>query len=145
MDVSVYVPAEELERFGKKAAELGAPVVADPVPFAERSRIFPLRLPGGTVVDFMLATLPFELGAIERARIVEYEGIQIRVVTPEDLIIYKIVSDRPQDYLDVVGILRRQSDLNVAELTLTIQGWSQDLAEDQILDRWGKALKQAGR
>jgi len=117
----------------------------DPVQFAERSRILPIRLPDGVVVDFMLATLPFEFDAIERAKTVEHEGVEVQVVTPEDLIVYKIVSQRPQDYLDIVGILRRQEDLEVGSLSKKIEAWAKDLGETEISERWNRAMKEAGR
>jgi len=145
LDFAVNISGRTLEEFADVAAQLGMPLLEDPLVFAERSRIFPVRLPDGIVVDFMLATLPFEFDAIERAKTVEHEGVEVRVVSPEDLIVYKIVSTRPQDYLDIVGILRRQVDLKVEGLTQRIEAWAKDLGDSEIIDRWNRAMSQSGR
>lgn len=61
-------------------------------------------------VDIMLVDTAFDAAVIQRGRVVEIPGIniQLRVCTPEDLIIYKLVSTRPRDQADAPGIVKRQ-------------------------------------
>lgn len=145
LDFSVDLSGREAVELADLARELGEPAIPNAVDFAERSRVFPVRLPGGIVVDFILATLPFELEAIKRARKINFEGIQMRIVAPEDFIIYKAISSRSQDYRDIVGVLRRQDDLNIDKLDRDIQSWSAELEDPTIIDRWQNALKESGR
>ena len=58
-----------------------------------------------------LADVSFDEAAIQRSRAIELEtGAVAQVRTGEDLIIYKIISTRPQDHVDVENIIRRQGD-----------------------------------
>lgn len=59
LDVTVEVASGGLDAFATLVMELGTPLPKDPVPFAERTRVLPVRTREGVVVDFVLATLPF--------------------------------------------------------------------------------------
>jgi predicted nucleotidyltransferase len=47
-------------------------------------------------------------GITDRAAIVEFEGLKLRIATPEDLIILKLLAGSLQDIEDARGILRSQ-------------------------------------
>ena len=54
------------------------------------------------------------------------DDVWIETCSAEDLVIYKLVAARPQDLVDVAGIVRRQrSALDVAQ----IRRWGQQFAE----------------
>ncbi len=62
-------------------------------------------------IDLLLADTPFDIQAIQRARLVNIQSdLTITVCTSEDLILYKMISTRPRDREDVQGIVRRQGD-----------------------------------
>lgn len=83
--------------------------VAEPVAFALANRVLLLRSAGGIGIDIALGGLPFEEDAVIRAKPVELEqGAWLRICTAEDLIIMKAFADRPQDRVDLRGILVRQ-------------------------------------
>jgi hypothetical protein len=64
----------------------------------------------GTRFDLLLADTPYDVLAIQRGRLFEIEpGLAIRLCSPEDLIIYKLISTRTRDHEDVRGIIRRQA------------------------------------
>ena len=70
---------------GSGAASSGAPI-ADAIEFARQHQILLLEhRASGTPVDVGLAWLPFERQALERATIVDFGGVPVRVATPEDL------------------------------------------------------------
>ena len=76
---------------------------------ARQMGIIFLQDASGTRIDLMLADMPFDQMVIERARKVAVTpDIVARLCTPEDLIIYKMLSTRPRDQEDVRGIVRRQ-------------------------------------
>jgi hypothetical protein len=88
--------------------------VEDPVTFALANRVLLLRSAAGIGIDIALGGLPFEEDAVARANAVELEqGAMLRICTAEDLIIMKAFADRPQDRLDVRGILVRQGPENL--------------------------------
>jgi hypothetical protein len=63
----------------------------------------------GTRLDLMLADTPYDGLAIQRGREVKIQpGIRIRVCSPEDLIIYKLISTRLRDHEDAESVIQRQ-------------------------------------
>jgi hypothetical protein len=88
--------------------------VSDPASFALTNRVLLLRSSTGIGIDIALGALPFEESAIARARQVELEpGARLQICSAEDLIVMKAFADRPQDRLDVRGILVRQGTGNL--------------------------------
>lgn len=65
-----------------------------------------------------------------RARLVELQpGMAVRLCSAEDLIVYKMVSVRAQDRVDVEGIIRRQGERLDDHY---VEGWLRQF--DQALD-----------
>lgn len=56
-------------------------------------------------IDFVFSLTPFERQAIERSRIVEIDGIPVRYISLEDLIVTKTIAGRPRDLEDVKGVI----------------------------------------
>ena len=81
----------------------------------------------GVKIDVALAAFPFEIEAIERATPWTLgESVALRSCSAEDLVVYKLVAGRPQDLVDVEGIVRRQEDrLDVDR----IRRWGLEFAE----------------
>jgi predicted nucleotidyltransferase len=61
----------------------------------------------GIRVDFVFSLTGYERQAIERGRLVELGGTEVRFAALEDLIILKLVAERPRDIEDVRVILAR--------------------------------------
>lgn len=65
----------------------------------------------GTRLDLLLADTPYDETAIQRGREIEIEtGVSIRICSPEDLIIYKLISTRLRDHEDAGSVITRQAD-----------------------------------
>jgi hypothetical protein len=102
VDVDVTIVVDET-KVPETVAAIGQRVrvaVGAPVPFVRDTRVLPLDSASGVRIDVIFALLPFEVEAIGRARTVRLAGRDVRVVTPEDLILMKIISDRPRDAAD---------------------------------------------
>jgi hypothetical protein len=85
------------------------PLVANPMEFGLRNRVLPVRTKAGFKADIALGGLPFEEQAVNRATDYAYaEGVSLRVCSAEDLVVMKAFAARPQDWIDVEGILIRQ-------------------------------------
>lgn len=61
-------------------------------------------------VDLLIAKTPFEMEAIGRRRLATVYGRSCHVVTPEDLVVYKVVSGRSQDLADVEDVARTRRE-----------------------------------
>ena len=90
--------------------------------FALSYRVVLLETASGIPLDISLAALPYEERVIERSTDFEFaSGCVVRTCSAEDLVVLKAVADRPQDWLDVEGIVVRQGarldrDLMTGEL-----------------------------
>lgn len=145
LDITVDVSGDGLAAFVTLAAEIGEVLPDDPIAFAERTKVLPVRTPDGITADFVIATLSFELEAITRARPVEVEGTPVPICSPEDLIIHKVVSERARDHEDVVGVLRRQGrSLDLASLDRAVGGLADQMEEPEVAERYRQAKRAAG-
>lgn len=85
----------------------------------QRGFVF-FRDPSQIRIDLVLAETGFDLEAMGRALPVEMlPGISLKICSPEDLLVYKMISNRPRDNDDVPGIIRRQKNLD----DLYIEHW----------------------
>ena len=96
-------------------------------------------------VDVALAAFPFETEAIEVATPWALGAVSLRTCSAEHLVVYKLVAARPQDLVDVDGIVRRQGRRLDLDL---IRRWGRefaDLKEDpDLLRPFEEALRNAG-
>jgi predicted nucleotidyltransferase len=59
-------------------------------------------------VDLLVAKTDFEVQALVRAVPVDVGGLQVPVVTPEDLVVYKLLANRTRDRDDVRAVIQTQ-------------------------------------
>lgn len=98
--------------------------ITDAAQFAAQNRVLLLRTPDGFGIDVALGAMSFEASAIDRSSNVELvPGAVIRTCSAEDLIVHKAFAARPQDWVDIEGVVLKQR----GQLRWT-QIWS-DLAE----------------
>ena len=74
--------------------------------FALGHRVLLLRANNGIPLDVTLGALPFEDKAVATASAEEIvAGVQLQLAPPGALVVFKVFADRPQDWLDVEGII----------------------------------------
>jgi hypothetical protein len=143
LDVTISVDPERFQAtIGRITAEF-TPLVSDPVKFATDTRVLPIVL-DSVPVDIIFAALPYEEGAIARARAIQlrHGSVSVRVCAPEDLILHKIVSSRPRDHEDVEGVFRyRHAELDYAYLDPRIEELAAALSDRTMLD-WYNSLRR---
>lgn len=101
--------------------------ISDAGQFALDRRVLLLRTPAHVNVDVALAAHPFEADAIAQARTWRpAKDLDLRVCPAEHLIVYKLVAARPQDLVDVMGIVRRQRGRLDVDL---VRRWGREFAE----------------
>jgi hypothetical protein len=144
IDVTVLVPEAGLSAFLAEVARAYTVLPRDPLEFAQRTRVIPVRDPGGVRVDLILATLPYEEEAVRRAVPFPVAGRPVRLCTAEDLILHKIVSSRPRDREDVAGIVARQGErLDREYLDPRVEALAEGLEQPEMLAFYREALRRA--
>lgn len=86
------------------------PRIDDAAAFAEVNRVLLLRAPSGVGLDIALGGLPYEELIVQRSSPFSYPpGLSLRTCAAEDLIVLKAFADRPKDWMDIEGVIVRQS------------------------------------
>jgi hypothetical protein len=115
--------------------------------FALTYRVLLLETVAAVPVDVALAAFPFEIEALDLASSWEVvPGVQVTTCAAEHLVVYKLVAARPQDLIDVEGVVRRQRErLDVKR----VRFWGEQFAElkedPDLLRPFEDALKLSGR
>lgn len=90
-------------------------------------------------IDCILATTNYERKAIDQAVPARIEGHELSVLTPEDLIVFKLIAGRARDYEAVAAIINSRGErLEVDYIT----GW---LEQFGVAERWDRAKEEAKR
>lgn len=137
-DVDVTVEVSR-ERVGDLIAALGEagfkPRVTDPAAFAAKASVIPFfHKPTRMPLDLVIAGDGLEREFLDRARRVVFAGATVRMLTPEDLVITKVLAGRPQDLLDVEGVLDAQKgSLDVARVRRVLGELEAALADVELL------------
>jgi hypothetical protein len=80
--------------------------------FALDHRVLLLRATNGIPLDVTLGALPFEDKAVASASAEEIvAGVRLQLAAPGALVVFKVFADRPQDWLDVEGIIVKSGRL----------------------------------
>jgi hypothetical protein len=78
--------------------------------FARTTRVLLLKAQSGVGLDIALGGLPFEERAVGRSSLFTFPpDVPLRTCSAEDLIVLKAFADRPKDWVDVDGIIIRQT------------------------------------
>jgi predicted nucleotidyltransferase len=85
----------------------------------------------GIDVDVFLAETAYQQILMTRRRVAEIEGSRVVLVSPEDLILLKLVANRPRDLVDVQEILFTLGELDRDYL----REWAPKLGVAEALDR----------
>jgi hypothetical protein len=86
------------------------PRIEDAARFALTNRVLLLRTTSGVGLDIALGGLPFEESVVARSSAYTFPSdVFLRTCSAEDLIVLKSFAARPKDWLDVEGIIVRQT------------------------------------
>ncbi|MBI3324480.1 MAG: nucleotidyltransferase, partial [Candidatus Omnitrophica bacterium] len=109
VDLTIWIAEDQMEPLITLLVQAFPARTGDPVAFAKETRVLPLVTRDGVQIDVIIGQLPFEQEAIQRAALQPIQGTAVRVCQPEDLVIYKLVSERLRDLEDVRGIIQQQA------------------------------------
>jgi hypothetical protein len=145
LDVTVSVPEPAWGEFIARVGERYVLRLTDALAFAHSTRVIPAATRSGVPVDLLLAGLPYEEEAIARSRPVEVAGVTVRVCAPEDLILHKLVSERPRDREDVEAVIVRQGGaLDLGYIGPRLRELATTLERPDMLDLYRACLRRAG-
>jgi hypothetical protein len=111
VDLKILLGREEVDRLLAALTPDYTPLFPNPrQALKEQGMLFVQDL-AETRLDLLLADTPYDVQAIRRGQSVEVQpGATICVCSPEDLVIYKLVSTRLRDHEDAASVVRRQCD-----------------------------------
>lgn len=136
-DLKVLVTAMTIAQFRAEVEAQFRPYRRPWLGRAESALIVSIEATPDMVVDMLVAVLPYEELAIQRAELIEVEGLTLPVCTAEDLIIHKVIADRPKDWLDIEKILLRQRGrLDATYIRDWLMQFAEALEKPELLTRF---------
>ena len=136
VDVTVEVALEDALGFTADMQRAGFDLrVRNVEDFVAKTRVLPfLHRQTGMPLDVVLAGPGLEELFLQRVREVEIAQTTIPVISPEDLIVTKILAGRSKDIEDIRGILReRQKSLDLDLIRETLHLLEQALGQSDLL------------
>lgn len=128
VDAMFLLSIQDIPRLLEAAKEEGIePRIENAAEFAKKSRVMLMKhVLSDTNIDISLGVMPFEQEMVDRSVVHQIdEALQIRLPTPEDLIIMKAIAHRPKDFEDIRTIAEKYPDLDVRR----IEGWVKAFGE----------------
>lgn len=110
VDVTAKSPVREVDDLAANLQRRGFTVRVDELAeFVRRTSVIPVVHDATEIpVDLVLAGPGLEDEFLARAIRIEIEGTDVPFISPEDLIVTKLLAGRPKDVEDVRGILAKQ-------------------------------------
>ena len=142
LDAVFLLSVDDIPRLLQEAARQGIePRIPDAEAFARKNRVLLLRhTTSGTDIDLSLGTLPFEYEMVERSSLVNVGALQLRLPTPEDLIIMKAIAHRPKDLADIEAIAASHPDLDEERIRDWVEQFGEALDLPELWDEISKYL-----
>ena len=110
-------------------------LTGDPAVFAQQTGALPAQDPKtGIRIDLIFSWMPFEASALKRARTFDVGGVGVNFVSPEDLIVQKIVAGRPRDLEDIRWVIKKNPNLDLQYVRHWLEQF-EDTLELSLLDQ----------
>ncbi len=98
---------------------------------------------GTTYVDLFFANTEFHEGMARRARRKPFLDTKINVISPEDLLVCKMLFDRPSDWIDIEAVVRaKRVELDQGYLESALEMFVE--RSDARFARWHQIMRQGG-
>lgn len=135
LDAVILLSTSDLPRLIEVAAQEGmVGRIVDAEFFARQNRVLLLKHESsGIKIDISLGILPFEAEMIERGQEISVGNIQLRLPTPEDLIIMKAVAHRSKDLADIKAIAASHPNLGIERIRFWVEQFGEAL---DLPDLW---------
>ena len=146
VDVTLKLSSDSPDELLAAMRAAGFTLRIDDPEFVRRTRVLPfLHEATGMPLDIVLAGSGLEDEFLDRARVVDLGGVEVPVISPEDLVIAKVLAGRPKDTEDVRGVLRAQGPgLDAARIERILGLLEEALGQGDLLPAW-RALRDRDR
>lgn len=144
IDAMFLLSIKDIPQLLEAASEEGIePRIENAAEFARKSRVLLLKhVISNTNIDLSLGVLPFEQEMVERSVVHQVdEALQLRLPTPEDLIILKAIAHRPKDMEDIRILADKYQNLNVARIEKWVKQFAEVLEMPSLWDDIAGILK----
>jgi len=145
IDITFILEIDKIEWFIKELRKVGIyPIPENPESFVKKTMVLPCEDRNTKFrIDFILAFTPYEIQAIKkRSKKVKIQNEFINFVSPEDLIIHKIFSNRPKDIEDVQNILNSVKKVDVDYIKKYLKEFEKAFPGERFLSTFSKLLKE---
>jgi hypothetical protein len=131
IDITLGVGVDHLDRMKAIVERLGLKYLTDRIDdFVKQTMVLPvIDEKSGIRIDFIFSFSPYEKQAIERARNVPFGRTLVKFASLEDVVIHKLIAERPRDIEDVQSMLLKNPGYD----SQYIQKWLSEF--DSALDK----------
>ncbi len=140
VDLKVLLERNDADRLLALLAPDYVSLLPDPHQLLQKQAMIFVQDLLGTRLDLLLADTPYDVAAIQRGRTIELQpGVVIRLCSPEDLVIYKLISTRARDHEDAQSVLRRQgSSLDDNYVLDWLRQFEQALDDSTLVEEYNR-------
>lgn len=143
VDVTVEYSVERVDELTSLLGRHGlVPRVEDVPAFAARTRVVPMEHPAtGFPVDVVIAGPGLEEVFLARSRTLELGDLRLPFISPEDLLVSKVLAGRDKDREDVRGILRSGESLDLSVVRETLHLLDEALDRDDLVAAFDETVR----
>jgi Nucleotidyl transferase of unknown function (DUF2204) len=143
VDITAVIDDATRDEFVDAMRRHGFQLLFDDDDFISRTRVLPFVFENGVPLDVVLAGPGFEQDFLDRAIHVDVDGASIPMISPEDLVITKVLAGRPKDIDDVRGVLREQArSLDIERIRYILDLLEQALGQSDLLRTFESELER---
>ena len=148
VDVTARVPARLPNTVWVDAVQQHGfqPRFDDPA-IIEEGRVLPfVHRATGLPVDVVLAGPGLEDEFFARAAVHDFDGVAVPIVDVSDLVVMKVLADRPKDIEDVIALLTiQEAAIDLTRVRHTLQMLESALGQSDLIPALDQALAHARR
>jgi hypothetical protein len=146
IDIALRVSATDAAPVLDVISRLGLKVlVSDVDDFLRQTFVLPAIDPAsGIRLDFVFSLSGYEQKALDRATIIDFDGVDIRFVSVDDLIVQKLVAGRPRDLEDARSVVLKNRAFDRAYVEKCLQEFDQEL-DSQFLGTFQQIMAELRR
>lgn len=147
IDVTVWVEEGDIGSLIERARAAGFETLQEePVDAAVHRRLLILlHAPSMIQVDLLIAGSPYEDEVLRRAMDATVAGVALRVIRPDDLLVYKLLAARERDIRDASCIIEKAGDgLDLARLRGILGELESALGRNDLVATLDRLLSVSG-
>jgi hypothetical protein len=100
----------------------------------------------GLPVDVVLAGPGLEDEFFARAAVHDFDGVSVPIVDVSDLVVMKVLADRPKDIEDVITLLQvQEASIDLSRVRRTLQMLESALGQSDLIPALDRAIADARR